>query len=104
VLGLILGILLISQFWTLANDLYDALQAKRPFGFIGGGASLGGALGAAIAALVVEKVRFLPDAGGLSRYAGRQGIQRPVGRAVASRSICSVTRASQCIRYVSVAS
>ena len=29
VLGLILGVLLISQFWTLANDLYDARQAKR---------------------------------------------------------------------------
>ena len=41
--GLILGILLISQFWTLANDIFDARQAKRLFGFIGGGASLGGA-------------------------------------------------------------
>ena len=45
VFGLILGMLLISQFWTLANDVYDARQAKRLFGFIGGGASLGGALG-----------------------------------------------------------
>jgi AAA family ATP:ADP antiporter len=35
--GQILGILLISQFWTLANDIYDARQAKRVFGFIGGG-------------------------------------------------------------------
>lgn len=39
---LILGVLLISQFWTLANDVYDPRQAKRFFGFIGGGASLGG--------------------------------------------------------------
>ena len=54
--GLILGILLISQFWTLANDIFDARQAKRLFGFIGGGASLGGALGAAITAAVVEAV------------------------------------------------
>ena len=46
VLGLILGILLISQFWTLANDIYDPRQARRLFGFIGGGASLGGAMGA----------------------------------------------------------
>ena len=45
--GLILGILLISQFWTLANDIYDPRQAKRLFGLIGGGASLGGAIGAA---------------------------------------------------------
>ena len=54
--GLILGILLISQFWTLANDIFDARQAKRLFGFIGGGASLGGALGAGITAVVVEAV------------------------------------------------
>ena len=54
--GLILGILLISQFWTLANDIFDARQAKRLFGFIGGGASLGGALGAGITAIVVEEV------------------------------------------------
>ena len=55
VLGLILGILLISQFWTLANDIYDPRQAKRLFGFIGGGASLGGAMGAALTSLAVER-------------------------------------------------
>jgi hypothetical protein len=36
-LGLILGILLISQFWTLANDVCDARQTKRLFGLIGAG-------------------------------------------------------------------
>lgn len=46
--GLLLGIFLISQFWSLANDVYDARQAKRLFGFIGGGASLGGTAGAAL--------------------------------------------------------
>ncbi len=56
-LGLLLGILLISQFWTLANVVYDARQAKRLFGFIGGGAPLGGILGSFI----------------LTRYAGRIG-------------------------------
>ena len=56
VLGLMLGILLISQFWTLANDIYDPRQARRLFGFIGGGASLGGATGAAITAFAVEEV------------------------------------------------
>jgi AAA family ATP:ADP antiporter len=54
--GLILGVLLISQFWTLANDIYDARQAKRLFGFIGGGASLGGALGAAISTFLLREV------------------------------------------------
>ncbi len=52
--GLILGILLISQFWTLANDIYDARQAKRLFGLIGAGSSLGGASGAALTASLVE--------------------------------------------------
>jgi ATP:ADP antiporter, AAA family len=49
VAGLILGVLLISQFWTLANVVYDPRQAKRLFGFIGGGAPLGGILGSALA-------------------------------------------------------
>jgi len=56
VLGRMLGILLISQFWTLANDIYDARQAKRVFGFIGGGSALGGATGAGITAFVVQEV------------------------------------------------
>jgi AAA family ATP:ADP antiporter len=47
--GVLAGSLLISQFWSLANDIYDARQAKRLFGFIGGGASLGGIVGAGIA-------------------------------------------------------
>jgi ATP:ADP antiporter, AAA family len=55
-LGLILGILLISQFWTLANDIYDPRQAKRVFGFIGGGSSLGGATGAGLTTMLVESL------------------------------------------------
>ena len=47
-MGLILGILLISQFWTVANLVYDPRQAKRLFGFIGGGAPLGGMAGSEI--------------------------------------------------------
>lgn len=56
ILSLIVGILLTSQFWTLANDVYDPRQAKRLFGFIGGGASLGGAMGAGLTRLLVEAV------------------------------------------------
>jgi ATP/ADP translocase/HEAT repeat protein/CRP-like cAMP-binding protein len=48
-MGMILGVLLISQFWTLANIVYDPRQAKRMFGFIGGGAPLGGVAGSALA-------------------------------------------------------
>ena len=49
VTALLLGVLLISQFWTLANIVYDPRQAKRLFGFIGGGAPLGGIAGSALA-------------------------------------------------------
>ncbi len=48
VFGQVLGTLLLSQFWTLANDLYDPRQARRLFGFIGGGVSLGGWPGLAL--------------------------------------------------------
>jgi AAA family ATP:ADP antiporter len=54
--SLILAVLLISQFWTLANDVYDPRQAKRIFGFIGAGSSLGGAMGAGLTAYLVEAV------------------------------------------------
>lgn len=54
--GLILAILLVSQFWTLANAIYDPRQAKRLFGFIGGGVTLGGATGAALTAALVERL------------------------------------------------
>ncbi len=54
--GLILGILLTSQFWTLANDIYNARQAKRLFGFVGAGTSLGAATGAALTASIVERI------------------------------------------------
>ena len=54
-LGLILGTLLLSQFWTLANDIYDPRQAKRLFGFIGGGAALGGMAGAGLTVVIAER-------------------------------------------------
>jgi ATP:ADP antiporter, AAA family len=45
---LILAVLLISQFWTLANVVYEPRQAKRLFGFIGGGSALGGFTGSLV--------------------------------------------------------
>jgi ATP/ADP translocase/HEAT repeat protein/CRP-like cAMP-binding protein len=55
-LGLIFAILLVSQFWSLANAIYDPRQAKRIFGFIGAGTSLGGMAGAGITTLIAERV------------------------------------------------
>ena len=67
VLGLIYGLLLISQFWTVANLVYNARQAKRLFGFIGGGAPLGGIAGSAFAAVGATRMGavnlLLPSAG-----------------------------------------
>ena len=54
--GQVLGTLLLSQFWTLANDVYDPRQARRLFGFIGGGASLGGMTGSGLAALLAGQI------------------------------------------------
>lgn len=54
--GQILGVLLISQFWTLANIVYDPRQAKRLFGFIGGGAPLGGIAGSALAVYATKQI------------------------------------------------
>lgn len=56
VYGLILGILLTSQFWTLANDVYDARQAKRLFGLIGAGSTLGAASGSGLTFAIVERI------------------------------------------------
>jgi AAA family ATP:ADP antiporter len=55
-LGIILGLLLISQFWTLANVVYEPRQAKRLFGFIGAGSSLGGILGSFLAANYAQRI------------------------------------------------
>jgi len=54
--GLILGLLLISQFWALANVVFDPRQARRLFGFIGAGASLGGILGAYLAIYLAKNI------------------------------------------------
>ena len=54
--GALLGILLISQFWTLANGIYDPRQAKRLFGFVGGGVMLGGMAGSGLTALIIPWV------------------------------------------------
>jgi HEAT repeat protein len=59
VLGLIFGLLLISQFWTVANLVYDPREAKRLFGFIGGGAPLGGMAGSAFAAVGASRIGSL---------------------------------------------
>jgi AAA family ATP:ADP antiporter len=42
------GLILVAQFWLLANDLFDAREAKRLFPALGAGGILGGILGGAV--------------------------------------------------------
>jgi ATP/ADP translocase len=44
----VFGLVLVAEFWLLANDLFDAREAKRLFPIIGGGAILGGLAGGAV--------------------------------------------------------
>lgn len=47
----------VTQFWTLANDIFDPLEAKRLFGLIISGGSAGGVLGGL---LTNRAVRWMP--------------------------------------------
>lgn len=54
-------LLLVSQFWLVANELFTTPQAKRVFGVVGAGGIVGGIAGSAIA-------------GGLARALGSEGL------------------------------
>ena len=71
--GVLAGSLLISQFWTLANVIFDPRQAKRLFGFVGGGASLGGIAGSGFAGNYAEVDRH----------------EQPAARRAPARSACA---------------
>jgi len=50
----VFGLLLVADFWLLANDLFHAAQAKRIFPFLGAGAILGGVVGGTLARLLAK--------------------------------------------------
>jgi ATP:ADP antiporter, AAA family len=50
------NILIISVFWTFMADIFSRTQAKRLFGFVAAGGTLGGIAGPAIAAILVKRV------------------------------------------------
>ena len=52
----IFNLVVIAQFWSFANDLYDTEQGKRLFPLVGVGASLGAVVGAASTALSFQDV------------------------------------------------
>jgi AAA family ATP:ADP antiporter len=50
----VFGVLAASQFWMMANLVFDVRQAKRLFGLIGAGAITGGITGGYLASLLAE--------------------------------------------------
>jgi AAA family ATP:ADP antiporter len=52
----IFGVLTASQFWILANVVFNAREAKRLFGFIGAGAIAGGIFGGYLTSLLAESI------------------------------------------------
>ena len=50
----IFNILIISQFWSLANELFSPAQGKRLFSIIAFGGTLGAIVGAKVAGLVIK--------------------------------------------------
>jgi len=52
----IFGVLSASQFWILANVVFNAREAKRLFGFIGAGAIAGGIFGGYLTTILAEVI------------------------------------------------
>jgi AAA family ATP:ADP antiporter len=53
----IFGLLTASQFWILANLVYNVREAKRVFGFIGAGAIAGGIFGGYLTSILTKIIR-----------------------------------------------
>jgi AAA family ATP:ADP antiporter len=49
-------VMMVSQFWSFSNHLFDARQAKRLFAFVGAGGLLGGVAGGQVAKLATNLV------------------------------------------------
>jgi AAA family ATP:ADP antiporter len=50
------NLLIISVFWTFMADIFSSVQAKRLFGFVAAGGTLGGIVGPAIATFLATKL------------------------------------------------
>lgn len=91
----VMGALVLVQFWTLANELYNAREAKRVYGFIGAGGTVAniviGLLAAKVAttlgttSLLLMCAVLLGFAGGASYAGGRIGRQRLFARAASGK-------------------
>jgi ATP:ADP antiporter, AAA family len=54
----ILSVVLVEQFWSLANSLHDTDEGRRWYGFIGTGGLVGGAFGGGIASMLLMHTRL----------------------------------------------
>jgi len=50
----LLGVVLVEQFWSLANSIYTTSEGKRWYGIVGTGGLIGGVTGSGIAALLIK--------------------------------------------------
>lgn len=48
------GVVLVEQFWSLANSVYDTRDGKKWYGLVGTGGLIGGAIGSGAAALLIR--------------------------------------------------
>ncbi len=91
----VMGALILVQFWTLANELFNAREAKRLYGFIGAGGTFAniliGLAGAWVArtfgtqSLLLMCAALLFITGGASFAGGRLGRQRLFARAASGK-------------------
>lgn len=91
----VMGALVLVQFWTLANELFNAREAKRLYGFIGAGGTFAnifiGLLSARVAttfgtpSLLLMCVVLLIGTAGFSYLGGRLGRQRLFARAASGK-------------------
>lgn len=91
----VMGAIVLVQFWTLANELFNAREAKRLYGFIGAGGTLAnifiGLLGARVAlyfgtsSLLLLVAFLLVGTAGSSFAASRFGRQRLFARAATGK-------------------
>lgn len=91
----VMGAMVLVQFWTLANELFNAREAKRLYGFIGAGGTVAniviGLLAARVAttlgtaALLIMCAVLLAGAAVASYMGGRIGRQRLFARAATGK-------------------
>ena len=106
----VMGAIALVQFWTLANELFNAREAKRLYGFIGAGGTLAnifiGLAGARVAlwfgtpSLLLMCAVLLFGTAAASFAAGRLGRQRLFARAASGKPSAARSRAGGAARVL----